>query len=59
MPKGCAGSPDMGKPLQIAVDGVLGTTEATQRVGYLSASLRLIENVQLIRDQPKEHNNDH
>jgi hypothetical protein len=26
MPKGCAGSPDMGKPLQIAVDDVTGTT---------------------------------
>ena len=25
---GCAGLPDMGKPLQIAVDGVSGTTEA-------------------------------
>jgi hypothetical protein len=29
MPKGCAASPDMGKPLQIAVDSVPGTTEAT------------------------------
>jgi hypothetical protein len=32
MPKGCAASPDMGKPLQIAVDSVPGTTEATQLV---------------------------
>ena len=29
MPEGCAGSPDMGKLLQIAADGVPGTTEAT------------------------------
>jgi hypothetical protein len=32
VPKGCAGSPDMGKPLQIAVDGVAGTTEATAAI---------------------------
>jgi hypothetical protein len=30
MPEGCAGSRGTGKPLQIAVDGVLRTTEATQ-----------------------------
>jgi hypothetical protein len=59
MARGCARRRWTGKPLQIAVDGVMATTEATQRVGYLSASLRLIENVQLIRDEPKERNNDH
>jgi hypothetical protein len=39
MPKGCAGSPDIGKPLQIAVDGVPGTTEATRHPRQASTAL--------------------
>jgi len=40
MRAGCAGLPDMGKPLQIAVDGVSDTTEATRapRTGVNRAS---------------------
>jgi hypothetical protein len=41
------------------VDGVPGTTEATQRVGAIcQRALRPIENVQLVRNEPKQCDND-
>jgi hypothetical protein len=50
----CAGPRGTDKPLQVAVDGMPSTTEATQRPGGVAARPMLETNQRLYRSRPDQ-----